>query len=76
MALHLEVELENDICNHLGAHGWLYAAPGSDGDARGYDTVRALFPADVIAWVQATQPQAWETLRPLRFRFTEREVCS
>ena len=63
MALHLEVELENDICNHLGANGWLYAAPGSDGDARGYDTVRALYPADVIAWVQATQPQVWETLQ-------------
>ena len=23
---------------------------------------RALFPADVLAWVQATQPKAWETL--------------
>lgn len=25
--MHLEVELETDICNHLGAHGWLYATP-------------------------------------------------
>jgi type I site-specific restriction-modification system R (restriction) subunit len=25
-------------------------------------TVRALFPADVLAWVQATQPKAWETI--------------
>jgi hypothetical protein len=29
---------------------------------RGYDRARALFPADVLAWVQATQPKAWETL--------------
>ena len=34
MGLHNEIEFENDICHHLGAHGWLYAAPGSDGDAR------------------------------------------
>jgi type I restriction enzyme R subunit len=39
-------------------HGWLYA----EGDAKGYDTPRAIFPADVLAWVQATQPQAWEAL--------------
>ncbi len=62
MALHLEVEFEKDICNHLAANGWLYAPPGSDGDAKGYDTPRALFPADVLAWVQATQADAWAAL--------------
>ncbi|PWW48673.1 type I restriction enzyme R subunit [Melaminivora alkalimesophila] len=62
MALHHEIAFEEDICNHLGAHGWLYAAPGSEGDAAGYDTARALYPADLLAWVQATQPQAWEAL--------------
>ncbi|MEO8298526.1 MAG: DEAD/DEAH box helicase family protein [Burkholderiales bacterium] len=58
MALHKEIEFENDICNHLAANGWLYA----DGDAKGYDTPRALFPADLTAWVQATQPDAWAAL--------------
>ena len=58
MSLHKEIEFENDICNHLAANGWLYA----DGDAKGYDTPRALFPADVVAWVQATQPEAWAAL--------------
>jgi type I restriction enzyme R subunit len=58
MALHNEIEFERDICHHLAAHGWLYA----EGDAQGYDTPRAIFPADVLAWVQATQPQAWEAL--------------
>ncbi len=58
MALHKEIEFENDICNHLADNGWLYA----EGDAKGYDTPRALFPADVIDWVQATQPDAWSAL--------------
>jgi type I restriction enzyme R subunit len=62
MALHNEIAFETDICTHLAAHGWLYAPPGTEGDARGYDTPRALYPADVLAWVQATQPQAWEAL--------------
>jgi type I restriction enzyme R subunit len=58
LALHNEIEFERDICHHLAAHGWLYA----EGDAQGYDTPRAIYPADVLAWVQATQPQAWEAL--------------
>ena len=58
MSLHKEISFENEICQHLAAHGWLYAA----GDAQNYDRARALFPADVLAWVQATQPKAWEVL--------------
>ena len=58
MNLHNEISFETEICEHLGNHGWLYA----EGDAAGYDRARALFPADVLAWVQTTQPKAWETL--------------
>ena len=58
MNLHKEISFELEICQHLAAHDWLYA----DGDAAGYDRAHALFPADVLAWVQATQPKAWETL--------------
>jgi len=58
MSLHKEISFEDEICAHLAAHGWHYAP----GDAAAYDRARALFPADVLAWVQATQPQAWETL--------------
>ena len=36
----------------------LYAA----GDAQQHDRARALFPPDVVAWVQATQPKAWDVL--------------
>lgn len=58
MNVHREVSFEAAICGYLAARGWLYA----EGDAEGYDRARALFPADVLAWVQATQPKAWEAL--------------
>ena len=58
MTLHKEIAFESDICDHLAANGWLYA----EGDAAVYDRTRALFPADTLAWVQATQPDAWDIL--------------
>lgn len=58
MSLHKEIEFENDICGHLSDHGWLY----NQNDATAYDRQRALFPADILAWVQQTQPKAWEGL--------------
>ncbi|AZO42455.1 type I restriction endonuclease subunit R [Mesorhizobium sp. M7D.F.Ca.US.005.01.1.1] len=58
MTLHKEISFEAEICDHLAANGWLYA----DGDAPAYDRTRALFPADVVAWVKASQPNAWDTL--------------
>jgi len=58
MSLHKEISFENEICDTLAANGWLYA----EGDVSQYDRARALFPADVIAWVQETQPKAWEAL--------------
>ncbi|WMJ08138.1 type I restriction endonuclease subunit R [Nitrosomonas sp. sh817] len=59
MSLHHEISFETEICDHLAANGWLYSA----GDAKDYDRARALFPADVIAWAQNTQPKSWETLQ-------------
>jgi len=58
MSLHREIAFENDICEHLAAHGWFYV----EGDAAHYDRKLALFPSDLIAWVQQTQPKAWEAL--------------
>jgi type I restriction enzyme R subunit len=58
MSLHKEISFEDEICGHLAANGWPYAA-----DDHGlYDRARALFSSDLIAWVQATQPEAWEAL--------------
>ena len=58
MSVDKEISFENEICAHLSSHGWLYEA----GDAAKYDRTAALFPADVLAWVEATQPAAWEAL--------------
>ena len=58
MSLHKEVYFEDEICEHLAAHDWLCA----DGDATKYDRARALFPDDVLEWVQRTQPKAWDAI--------------
>ncbi|QDV66074.1 type I restriction endonuclease subunit R [Crateriforma conspicua] len=58
MNLHKEIEFENDICDHLASHGWLYAEKAADQ----YDRKLALFPLDAVAWVQETDPDAWKTL--------------
>ena len=68
--LHKELSFENEICDTLAAQGWLYA----EGDAKQYDRARALFPADVIAWVQETQPKAWEALCKSRGASEEAEL--
>ena len=48
---HLESVLENEIAEHLAANGWLY----SPTDA-GYDRELALFPEDVLGWLEDSQP--------------------
>lgn len=58
MSVHKEVSFEDEICDHLEANGWLY----EENAAAGYDRKLALFPPDLIAWVQETQPKAWESL--------------
>jgi len=55
---HKEISFEVEVCEHLAAHSWLY----TDGDAANYDRAMALYPADVLAWVQQAQPKAWEAL--------------
>ncbi len=58
MTIHQEKAFETAICEAMAAQGWLYAA----GDAALYDRDNALFTPDLLAWLQATQPQAWERL--------------
>ncbi len=58
MSIHRENAFETEICEHLDASGWFYA----QGDAARYDRARALLPDDLLAWVQQTQPDAWNTL--------------
>jgi type I restriction enzyme R subunit len=56
--LHREIHLEGEICEYLAAHDWLFAL----GDSAGYDRELALFPTDVISWLETTQPQSWKLL--------------
>lgn len=56
MAIHNENPFEREICEHLAAHGWLYSPTDHEPDAV-YDRKRAIVPADVFAWLEATQPE-------------------
>ena len=58
MSIHTEIKLEDEVCDSLASTGWLYDPE----DAPSYDRELALFPADVAAWVQETQPNAWQAL--------------
>ena len=54
MADHNEKPFEDELVNHLHAHGWLYSPTSA-----GYDKERALFPDDVFGWLEDTQPDVW-----------------
>jgi len=61
--IHREIVFEDEICAHLKANGWVFdgplpCVPGHAYDA-GYDRRHAIYPADAIAWVKATQVDAW-----------------
>ncbi|CPF96586.1 type I restriction component of type I restriction-modification system [Burkholderia pseudomallei] len=56
--LQQEHHFEAEICQSMAANGWLYA----EGDAAHYDRDSALFLPDLLAWVQASQPDTWERL--------------
>jgi len=53
VSLHQEIHFESEICQHLAAHGWLYA----EGDAARFDRAHGLFLPDLMAWIEATQPE-------------------
>jgi type I restriction enzyme R subunit len=52
LAIQHEDAFETELCEYLAAHGWEYS-PNDEG----YDRDRALFPPDVFAWLEATQPE-------------------
>ena len=58
MNIHTEINFEVEICEHLAANGWLYSESTAE-----YHRKLALFPADILEWVQTTQPDAWDALR-------------
>ncbi|HDQ44505.1 MAG TPA: hypothetical protein ENN17_03260 [bacterium] len=56
-----EHAFETAIEHHLTTAGGY-----EKGDRDAFDPVRALFPSDVIAFIQATQPREWEYLSNLQ----------
>ena len=57
-SLHKEFHFEAAICEHLLANGWLYA----EGDAANYDKQNAIYMPDLLAWLEATQPDGLQRL--------------
>lgn len=57
-SLHQEHHFEAEICQSLAARGWHYA----EGDAAHYDCIHALYLPDLLAWIEATQPDTWQRL--------------
>jgi len=58
MNLHQELHFEAEICQHLAANNWLYA----EGNAALFDRTNGLFTPDLLAWVEATQPDSFQRL--------------
>ena len=54
---HQEKKLQQEIAEHLGEHGWFHS-PSSEG----YDKERALFPEDVLGWLEDTDPENYACL--------------
>ncbi len=57
MAVQHEEAFETELCAYLASAGW-ECSPND----KGYDRDRALFPADVFAWLEATQPEQLDKL--------------
>ena len=53
----LELQFQNEIIDRLIANGYLL------GDPKHYDRQKALYPEDVITFVKASQPKAWESFQ-------------
>lgn len=53
---HRERYFEEYIVKQLAARGWKV------GETSAYDQNHALYPEDLVAWIQATQPKRWEKL--------------
>jgi type I restriction enzyme R subunit len=71
MSIHREIHLEDEICADLQAAGWRISA---DDSAR-YDRTHALVVDDVVAWLKATQPKAWDILEQRHGAAAPKEVA-
>lgn len=67
---HKEIHFESDIVEQLTAHGWLEGNPAK------YDRELALYPEDVVGWIQDTQPKVWEKLKASHNGATEKTLLA
>ena len=58
-AVHHERRFQEEIADHLEANGWLRSA-----DSSGYDKERALFPEDLLAWLEEFDPSNFHRIVP------------
>lgn len=66
--IHHECELERHIIEQLEDSGWIV------GKSAGYDIARALYPEDVLDWLNDTQPQALVNLRRMHGENTRTQL--
>ena len=59
--VHTERVFENELCEHLSTNGWSVRTHLKDATA--YSRELALFPDDLLAFVQVTQPKEWEKFK-------------
>ncbi len=55
--IHTERIFENEVCDHLASNGWTVLTHPKQ--AVSYDKALAIFPDDLLAFVQETQPTEW-----------------
>lgn len=75
MKKHTEARLEDAIVDHLSTQGGYVFVDYSQGVAAGrFDKVRALDPALVLGFIQATQAKVWQSLTAIHKGETEKVV--
>jgi len=63
-----ELNFQDDVIDQMVANGWQLGTPG------GYDRERALYPEDLLGFIQDTQPAQWTKYRALYPTETERHL--
>ena len=75
MKKHIEARLEDAIVDHLTSQGGYVFVDYRSGPAKDrYDKARALDPALVLQFIQATQSKVWESLAAIHGEETARVV--
>ncbi|MGM9319399.1 type I restriction endonuclease subunit R [Deinococcus aquaticus] len=79
--VHLEKAFEREMLDDMAAGGWLIGkrkppvgTPATDLWLYEYDKVRGLYPADVLDWIKATQPDEYAKVKKLHNDSTDARI--